>query len=441
MYEYFEFANITEMRWIRFYQQIMKTIQLEDGSFTESPRSKILLSEAKRQSEEHKMGYNFDPKNGPLYINWKGALYNQEISMYEIEETNGANSSVIEFKIIIPLKKDFSEEDIAKIVERISLDFSLDYTYKGSVESIVVDVLRNCTNGKAGFTYCIYDNNIVLLQRHIFGSKDENTIYSFVIPLLYRQHAYAFYVHLGFKLFDMLAEDFDYDLNNFDPFILNILNPSFNKSLIDKGIFGEIPGSKSPEGISENLLFFGLNKEIIFDNIMKNIRSVTESDVVAFEFQTDSKTHRKLYGINNDFIILEYSNDVEPQLYYGGSIMNSVDDGCTIDPTLTFYYRKTHQFTTKNEIDRWEERKLPKEYLYNTAYEMEIQYFNEVLKNNKLSYIGNIDIRFINNYSYSITYELAISLSQLGLLVINNDTESSKIISDYLINFMFESYY
>lgn len=443
-YDFFEFSNYAEIAWLNFYSLFEEKIKPEkESNLIHSQRSKVLIDEAKRQKLEHRMGYNIEPKTGPLYFNWKPAIFSQKVCMYDTNEQD-ISTFAIEFSIEIPFKDKLKKIEIKKILSEMGEN----YIYKGSVKSIISDLVFDLSIGRAGFSYIIDKDSVKLINRHVVSKYDEKYIYSFIIPIIIRQNAYAYFIYkmlFYFNCFnyknikDINEFESNIKLESFEPFVSNLISSKYNE-YIKKSITDEETVIISPEGVFENVLLHGNKVENLFEKIVINLNKIIESLNLNLMKLTGNNTnsHVRHYCTQDgkDFYSFSYQNS---NYELDGSVSNK-ELAATLDPTLCIDIYKTYEvgddeITIQNILNSKDEN-IKTQNL--SVYKNEIieGYKNYCINNKNVMFNSNVDIGEINEKNVVIVYKLSIALGQLGLVDPKNIDEASQIISIYLSDFI-----
>ena len=377
MERYFEFASITEMRWLAFRSYMTRVFQMEAGSFFDSPRSARLIQEQLRQASGQGMGYNKEPRDGPLWVTWKASEFSQIIRMYESNSfLEHKSESIIEFKIEITGLQTGRNNDILEILDEFS-------------------------RARAGFSYILSNGSVTIVNRHKLFFSDETESYSFILPLLTRQHAFATILVLLLRNLDIVpllpsvvAEP--------DEFVSVLLS----KKSIDSST-GVAPEVMSPEGIPEKHFFKDLEPENALILTAKALGGVgISSNYYNSVFETNF-----LLNLAFNEIVLQYScklqySNIQNPIFFSGE--NTAREFMTNDQTLCFYMI----LSKTSLVEAFENSNSGKVRTLEDVNEIQKYIHNET----DLPLMGQIYSWELPGSFNNLVYELPISLSQIEFI-------------------------
>ena len=387
----FEFNSVTEMRWIRFRSKIDEVIQMTKGSYSDSKRSEVLLKEAIRQKNGHGISNKIRITDGPLNLQWDGSKFRQKIEMYEVESLLGVDQmpdSIIEVKITIGLVK---KEKIVEV-----LDF--------------IDKISNC---KPGYVCYINETNeLEFIYRARLNLFNQESICSFIIPILYRQHAYALVMDEvlssagGYKSYANTR-------NEIDPFVICIISNQY--ALAARG--EEITNPHvSPEGVSADFLF----KDVEIVSALKLMANAMHMNIPGSEFLGDVSYFKFSMPISfgstkaQIINILEYAKEPSCVRFSGEHITS---EEASPDPVLTDYMSIWKDEGSEQNIDfhNYNEALLTKNYIMRL-----------IVKDCNISIVGKINITSENEI-FRINYvETSVSPSQ-----VYSDSQASDSVEEF----------
>ena len=388
----FEFNSVTEMHWINFRRYLDRVLQPEEGSWRESKRANVLVCEARRQEKGLGMSQNIKINEGELNLTWFGSNYKQIIRMYE-SDLSPETDSMLETSIIVGKFND------------------------GEVLSIM-SFLNEYSIGKPGFTYHFNSSNeLILLYRVRFNTYNQNEAFIFFLPILWRQHAYAYSIDFIFadnqKYKSYVNKDY-----KFDSFVLSILSSKTSLSALGET---EVNEERSPEGVLIENFFRGNLRVETFKKIAKHMSCYLlgyeeEGSVSILRFAI-------LLKPDDDLVfdcILEYSDSFKNPRFTGVPLVSEI---MTPDPAVSFYISWPMSESLLS-FDTEEKALLAKKLI--DLY---------IATNKNIPIIGNSLVLNDNN-TYRLNFvEVAYSPSQLAYNIESNvgDFEFYKPISNYLL--------